>query len=131
MQNLHLIAFDVEAIKVSGISISVPSQAYQDQLHDCLLSLDSEDDSGVCQVCVADRGSKQQYADVQIEGVPARGVIDTGSDITVMGGELFRHVATIARLRKSQFQQPDKFPRTYDGRTFTLDGRMDLNVSFR
>ena len=74
--------------------------------------------------------SKQQYADVQIEGVPARGVIDTGSDITIMGGELLRHVATIARLRKSQFQQPDKIPRIHDARTFTLDGRMDLNVTF-
>ena len=99
-------------------------------LLDCLLSPDSEDDSDVCQVRISDRGSRQLYADVQIVGVPARGVIDSGSDITIMGGELFRHIATVARLRKNQFHKPDKTPRMYDGRTFTLYGKMDLDITF-
>ena len=84
----------------------------------------------VCQVRIADRGSKPQYADVQIENIPARGVIDSGSDITIMGGELFKYVATTERLRKSQFRKPDKIPKTYDGRTFTLDGVIDLDITF-
>ena len=57
---------------------------------------------------VADKGSRQQYADVQLQGVTARGIIDSGSDITIMGGELFRKVAAVARLQKSQFRRPDK-----------------------
>ena len=95
-----------------------------------LLSPESDSDSDVRRVRIADRGSKPQYADVQIENIPARGVIDSGSDITIMGGELFKYVATIARLRKSKFRKPDKIPKTYDGRTFTLDGVIDLDITF-
>ena len=47
-----------------------------------------------------------------------------------MGGVLFKKVATIARLRKRDFMQPDKVPRTYDQRPFQLDGRMDLSIEF-
>ena len=95
-----------------------------------LLLSDSDSDSEVRQVRIADCGSKPQYADVQIENIPARGVIDSGLDITIMGGELFRHVATVARLRKSQLRKPDRVPKTYDGRTFTHDGMMDLDITF-
>ena len=95
-----------------------------------LVSFDSEDDTAVRQVQVTDQGSKQQYAEVQLEGVPARGIIDTGSDITTMGKDLFMEVAAVARLRKSQFQRAHNTPRTYDGRTFTLDGKIELDVVF-
>lgn len=66
-----------------------------------LTSILPEHGSDVRVIRVTDRGSKPQYADVQVQGVPARGVIDSGSDITIMGGELFRHVAMVARLKKS------------------------------
>ena len=89
----------------------------------CLFS-DPEDDAEVHQVRVTDRGSRQ------LQGVPAHGIIDSGSEITIIGAELFRKVAAVARLRKSQFQVPEKFPRTYDGRSFVLHGRIDLDVSF-
>ena len=56
--------------------------------------------------------------------------MDTGSDITIIGGQLFKHVATTARLRKKHFKSPDKLPHTYNRQPFSLDGRMDLNVSF-
>jgi hypothetical protein len=102
----------------------------QNHLQSYLLLSDSDSDSEVRRVRIADRGSKPQYADVQIENIPARGVIDSGSDITIMGGELFRHVATVARLRKSQLRKPNRVPKAYDGRTFTLDGMMDLDITF-
>ena len=95
-----------------------------------LFSDSEESDSGVRQVRINDRGSHQQYANVQMEGVPAKGVIDSGADITIMGGDLFRRVAAAARLRKSQFMKADKVPRTYDRRSFTLDGKMELDISF-
>ena len=58
--------------------------------------------------------------------MPAQGIVDSGADITIIGGELFRIVAAVARLRKKDLKKPDRVPRTYDHRAFTLDGRMDL-----
>lgn len=87
-------------------------QSIKDQLHYFLSPDPYCDDPGVRQVCIANRGSKLQYADVLIENIPARGVIDSGSDITIMGEELFSHVATVLCMRKSQFRKPDKVPKT-------------------
>ena len=97
-----------------------------------LLPEDSSDDSGgeVRQVCINDSGSRQHYVRVLIGGIPVRGTIDSGSDITIIGRDLFRRIAAVARLRKSQLLKPDKIPKTYDGKTFRLDGRIDLDISF-
>ena len=81
-------------------------------------------------VHITDKGSIPQCVRVQVQGVPAYGLIDSGADITIMGGVLFKKVATIARLRKRDFMQPDKVPHTYDQRPFQLDGWMDLSVEF-
>ena len=67
---------------------------------------------------------------VQLQGVPAYGFIDTGADITIIGGKLFKKVATIARLKKRHFKKADKIPKTYDQKTFKLDGQMDLDITF-
>ena len=67
---------------------------------------------------------------VFIQGVPAYGLIDSGADITIIGGSLFKKVATVARLRKKNFMKADKVPRTYNQQPFQLDGRMDLDVVF-
>ena len=96
---------------------------------DVLYSSDS--DGGEIQtVRVEDRGSKPRHASVQVEGVPAEGVIDTGADITIIGGDLFRRVAAVARLKKNNFKEADKIPRTYDQRPFSLDGKIDMNITF-
>lgn len=78
-----------------------------------LSSSDSESGEGVRQIRVEDRGSQQQFADVVIEGVPARGVVDTGAEITIMGGQLLARVATVARLKKNHLKLPDKVPKSY------------------
>ena len=67
---------------------------------------------------------------VEIAGVPATGLVDTGADITIMGPELFKKVAAVAGLKKRQFKPADKQPHTYDRHPFKLDGRLDLDVSF-
>ena len=54
-------------------------------------------------------------------------MIDSGSDITIMGAELF---AKAACLHKQDLKKPDKIPRTYDQRTFSLDGQLDLDIGF-
>ena len=77
-----------------------------------------------------DGGSQIHCAKVQVQGVPAYGIIDSGADITIIGGSLFRKVATVARLKKKNFKKADKMPRGYDQKPFSLDGRMDLDISF-
>ena len=78
----------------------------------------------MCCARVRDKGSRQRCARVEVQGVEAWGVVDTGADITIMGGELFKKVATVARLK--DFKPADKKPYTYGDRPFKLDGRMDL-----
>ena len=47
----------------------------------------------VSAVRVNDQGSKPQYVNVTIQGVATSGIIDTGADITIMGGELFKKIS--------------------------------------
>ena len=47
-----------------------------------------------------------------------------------MDGVLFRKVAAVARLKKRDPKKPDKTPRNYDQTPFTLDGWMDLDLTF-
>ncbi len=91
---------------------------------------DSDSDEAVNQVKLCDKGSRPQHADIQIQGVTVMGVIDTGADITIMNGTLFKKVAATAKLKKKQFKKADKCPRTYDRRQFSLDGRLDLDLTF-
>ena len=95
-----------------------------------LLYSDSEDENHVKQVRVTDGGSQSQLARVDVLGVPADGVIDTGAEITIMGRDLFARVAAVAHLRKKDFRKSDKVPRNYDGKIFHLDGCMDMDITF-
>ena len=65
-----------------------------------------------------------------IEGVPSSGIVDSGADVTIIGKDLLKRVATVAKLKKNRLKEVDKTPRTYDGQPFDLHGRMDLDVSF-
>ena len=47
----------------------------------------------------------------------------------ILGGELFKKVATTARLRKKNFHKPDRTPHTYDHKPFQLHGKMELEVA--
>ena len=86
---------------------------------DLLYSSDSDDQSARL-ISVQDKGSCPKYAHVTI-GEPCLGIIDTGSDITIVGGDLFK---------KKDFRQPDKTPVTYNQQPFRLHGQMDLNITF-
>ena len=92
--------------------------------------LDDSEDEGIHRIRLNYNGSRSRYAQVEVQGVPAQGIVDSGADITIIGGELFRRVAAVARLRKKDLKKPNRVPRTYDHRPFTLDGRMDLDLSF-
>jgi len=96
---------------------------------DVLLS-DTDDEDVIHEVRITDKGSAFQCVDVQVQGVPAVGIVDTAADITIMGGKLFKKVASVARLRKKDFKDADKVPHGYDQRPFRLNGRMDLDITF-
>ena len=98
---------------------------------DLLFSSEDDESPNVDLVRLQDGGSQAQCARVGIQGVPAYGVIDNGADITIIGGSLFARVASAAHLKKRDFKKPDKTPRNYDQRPFTLDGRMDLDIKFQ
>ena len=95
-----------------------------------LHSSDSEEDEDVKLVRVTDEGSQPRCAQVLIQGVPASGIVDSGADITIMGKELFKVIASACKLKKKGFKKPDKIPKTYDSRPFSLDGRMELEIVF-
>ena len=90
---------------------------------------DSDTDGSINVARIEDQGSGLRKIKVEIAGVPAVGLVDTGADITIMGLELFKKVAAIAGLEKRQFKLTDKQPHTYDRRQFKLDGQLDLDVS--
>ena len=78
-----------------------------------------------------DKGSHSMCVRVQVEGVPVYGLIDTGADITIIGGNLFKKVAAVARLKKKNFQPADKIAHNYDGKPFQLHGRMMMEITFQ
>ncbi len=75
-------------------------------------SSDSEGDGEVRVVRVSDEGSRPRCVRVQIQGVPVVGVLDSGADITIMGGALFKKVAAAAKLKRKDLHGSDKVPRT-------------------
>ena len=113
----------------ANLVVSVDTHKTSEHALDYLFSSDSEE-GDVCLVRVHDKGSRQCCADVKVQGVAACGVVDTGADITITGGVLFKKFAAVARLRKRDFKPADRKPYTYGDQPFNLDGRMDLDVSF-
>ena len=71
-------------------------------------SEEEESASNARLVRVRDRGSHPQCVRVKIHCVPVEGIIDSGADITIIGGGLFRKVAAVARLKKRDLQNPSQ-----------------------
>ena len=95
------------------------------------LQSDSDESLDVKVVHVTDRGSEPKCVQVAIGGVPCFGIVDSGADISIMGGKLFKQVAAVARLHKRDFQRPDKTPRGYDRKPFHIDGKVNLDICFQ
>ena len=66
--------------------------------------------------------------EVQIEGVPVRGIIDTGSDITILSGSAFQEIVTRRNLKMQDFKPADRKASTYGQQPLHLDGQIDLNI---
>ena len=96
-----------------------------------LYSSDSDEAGEVLTVRVEDKGSKPRKVTVDVQGVPAEGVVDTGADITIMGADLFKRVAAVAHLKKKELKKSDRVPFTYDQKPFRLDGKLELDITFQ
>ncbi len=91
-----------------------------------LESSDSDEGSKVAVVRVPFQGSHPRQALVNVHGVPARGIIDTGADITILCPELFKTIAAAAHLKKKALKPVDKEAFTYDNRPILLNGARHL-----
>ena len=60
------------------------------------------------EIRIPDRGSQPQTVGIVVGGVPMDAVVDSGSDITIIGEEMFKKVASVAKLRKRNFKSPEK-----------------------
>ena len=111
---------------------SEPVPTTREDPREFMLSDSEEEDKTVVSIVhVRDAGSKPQRAPVHVQGVPMPGVVDSGADITIIGGEMFKRVAAVAKLHKKDFKPPDKKPVNYDQKPFIIDGRVDLDVAFQ
>lgn len=99
-------------------------------LREQLYMLDESSGDDVCLVKVMDNGSRLQCVKLQVQSVPAYGIIDSGAGITIMGGILFKKVATVARLWKRDLKKADKTPRNYNHTPFSLDSRIEMDLTF-
>ena len=113
---------------VSSAGTEISQEILDDPLQ--YLMSDSDDSTDVRQVRIQDQGSRPQKVRVTVGGVPMLGVIDTAADISIMGGNVFKKVATVAKLRKRDFKPTDKTPYNFDGKPFRLDGKLVLDISF-
>lgn len=46
---------------------------------------------------------RPRHIEVKIEGVPVTGIIDTGSDITIISGDLFKTIIDTGELKSEAF----------------------------
>ncbi len=53
-----------------------------------------------------------------VQGVEAKGLVDTGTGIMIMGGELFKEVVSTAKLLRKNSKKPDQTPFTCDNKPF-------------
>ena len=91
----------------------------------------SDSDSGnVRTIKVQDEGSKPRYARVLVQGVPAYGIVDTPPNVMIIGGKFFKKVTSVAHLKKKNLKPADKIPRAYDQCPYSLDGHMELGLTF-
>ena len=73
--------------------------------------------------------SKSYCVDVKIEGISTTGVIDTGSDITIIRGDLLYHIVEKANLKIEDLKVPQLKACIYDQKPIILNGQMNMKVS--
>ena len=78
--------------------------------------LHSDSDDQTCLIQIEDRGSSVKHASVVMQGVPCEGVINTSSDIQIMGEK------RITAIQRRDFRPANKTPVAYGRQRFNLHG---------
>jgi len=69
--------------------------------------------------------------EVNVEGIPITGVIDTGSDITILRGDIFYQIVSDSDLDVLVLKPAEQVKAcTYDQKPIHLDDRIDMKVNF-
>lgn len=111
---------------------AIRSEDPEDPLSCLMSNSESEEETDTVKtVRVVDEGSRSQKARVIVGGVPLWGIVDSGADITIMGSSAFKQVASVAKLKKRDFKNPDKVPRNYDRQPFYVDGKINIDIEFQ
>ena len=82
---------NTKTVQTSSLPDTETDSCIQDPLS--LLYSSSDESDSICAVRVQDEGSQPHYAEVQVQGVLAQGIIDSAADITIIGADLFQKVA--------------------------------------
>ena len=82
----------------------------------------SDDREQVLQIRGDDKGSLPHCIKVEVQGVPMYGIVDSGANITIIGGQMFKKVATVTKLKRRDFKVAYKQLRNYDQKPFELHG---------
>ena len=80
--------------------------------------------------CPSKNQSGVHCVKVLIEGVPVTSLVDTGSDITIIRGDLFYKIAAVAKVEIKFIINVDQRVCTYDQKPMTLDGCIDMKITF-
>ena len=98
---------DTSGKKPAAASTRKVSTCMEKEVMSYLESSSDSDNPRVNIVRVKDTGSKARFTRVQTQGVSMFRIVDRGADITIMGGNMFNKVASVARLKKRDFKKPD------------------------
>ena len=66
---------------------------------------------------------------IKIKGIPVTGIIDTGSDITIISVDLFKKIVADAGFKKEDFKTADKQAYSYNRLLTVLDGQINVTRS--
>ena len=66
---------------------------------------------------------------IKIKGIPVTGIIDTGSDITIISVDLFKKIVVDAGFKKEDFKTADKQAYSYNRLLTILDGQINVTQS--
>ena len=65
----------------------------------------SDDREQVLHLRVGDKGSLPRCMKGEVQGVPMYGIMDSGADITIIGDQTFKKVATAAKHKRRDFEE--------------------------
>ena len=77
-----------------------------------------------------DHGRESCCVEVNIEGVSVTGIVNTGSEITIVRDDQLYHIVSTAGVEADKIRPADQKACTYDQKPISLDEQIDPNINF-